>query len=283
MTAFKQRRPCAERPICRRLRPQQFRLSPERANGGFPHFRPLSGLSGPDNFADIRSRDRVQSNWGDAFGGTGRTDFVYAPPRGVAASIRQFAVRLRRCHFAKTPGGSSLHSEASRRPLAWLPAYALLTDLWGQHEQLQATLGRRLPTEYQEFLLWANGGSLFDNQIYLYGFVETLTRSTKLEDQAAISITWQNELFSAMEPERWEKGWTRVGSAVGWESKFDLQLHQDGACAIVGTPGVHVASSFEECLCLLISRIGTCFSSDGVIDTSYAQVEAALESLIRRQ
>ncbi|MCJ8159940.1 hypothetical protein, partial [Sphingomonas sp. LaA6.9] len=29
-----------------------FRLSPERANGGFPHFRPLSGLSGPDPVAD---------------------------------------------------------------------------------------------------------------------------------------------------------------------------------------------------------------------------------------
>ena len=150
-------------------------------------------------------------------------------------------------------------------------------------EKLQSTLGRRLPAQYQEFLQWANGASLFDNGIYLLGFSENLSRSTEIGDQAAISITWENEVFSATKPERWEGGWTKVGSAVGWDSTFDLQLHQDGSCAFVGAHGAHVSPSFDECLGRLISRVGTCFSCDGVIDKSYAEVESALASLIQGQ
>lgn len=153
------------------------------------------------------------------------------------------------------------------------------TDL----EALQVAFGGRLPADYRAFLSWANGASLFDNGIYLLGFVENVTRSTEMGDQAAVSIAWQNELFSATNPERWEGGWTRVGSAVGWDSRYDLQIHRDGACAFVGPRGAHVAPSFDACLARLIGRVGTCYSCDGVIDPSYGEVEAALASLIQTQ
>jgi hypothetical protein len=149
--------------------------------------------------------------------------------------------------------------------------------------KLQSALGRRLPDAYRSFLLWANGGSLFDHAIYLYGYGESLTRSLDLRDAAAISIGWKNELFSLAEPERWENGWTRIGAAVGWDSTYHVELHEDGSCAIAGPAGVHVIRCFDDCLQLLISRVGSCFSCDGVIDKSYAGVEAALASLTRSQ
>ena len=150
-------------------------------------------------------------------------------------------------------------------------------------EKLQSALGARLPAEYLDFLSWSNGGSMFDNAIHLYGYVETFTRSIEPERQNPICIISENRGLSDAAGFTREEGWTRIGSAVGWDSKFHLQLHVDGACAITGAPGVHVASSFGACMSVLISRIGACFSCDGINDKSYAEIEAALGSLIRQQ
>ena len=148
-------------------------------------------------------------------------------------------------------------------------------------ETLQSVLGQRLPAQYRDFLSWANGGTLFDNTIYLHGFVETFTRSIEPERQDPICILSENRALSDSASFRREEGWIRIGSAVGWDSKFALQLHVDGRCAIAGAAGVHVAGTFDACLNLLIGRVGGCFSCDGIIDETCAEVEAALSSLVR--
>jgi hypothetical protein len=150
-----------------------------------------------------------------------------------------------------------------------------------QLDELEETLARPLPAAYRGFLRWSDGACFFDNSIYLYGFAENQARSLEPVDQTAISIRQENQLFSAAESERWLAGWMKVGSAVAWSSKVDLLLRADGACAITGAAGFHVAGSFDETLCLLFDRIGPCFSGDGLIDRDYASLEASLASLVR--
>lgn len=144
-----------------------------------------------------------------------------------------------------------------------------------------AALLRRLPAAYADFLEWANGAALFDNCIALFGYVETITRDTAPEAATAISISIENEVFAPTEPCRWNEGWTKVGSLVGWDSTYPLLLHGDGRCAMVSEEMAYTASSLNACLETIISRVAPCFSCEGIIDGSYAELEAALASLVQ--
>jgi hypothetical protein len=146
--------------------------------------------------------------------------------------------------------------------------------------ETDATLFRRLPDEYINFLQYANGAALFDNTVALYGHVETVTRSTEPETATAISISNENEVFSIVEPERWDQGWTKIGGLVGWDSSYAIQLNADGRCAIVINSLVVAALSFGECLEKIVKRLAPCFTCAGVADQSYVELEAALASLV---
>jgi hypothetical protein len=145
----------------------------------------------------------------------------------------------------------------------------------------EEALGRALPHDIQRWLEWANGATLFDKTIYLYGYVGQVTRSTRLEEQAPISIIDANEIFSVREPELWKLGWITVGSISGWGTQLTLGAHSSGRCAVVcDQKNFAEYDDFEKILAGIIGRVSPCFTCEGVQDKSYVVLEAALESLL---
>jgi hypothetical protein len=123
---------------------------------------------------------------------------------------------------------------------------------------------------------------MFDKTIHIYGYVETLSRSTKLEDQSAISIMFENQTFARAAPERWTAGWMKAGAVTGWSTRLSLEIHTSGRCAIVSDDGNTVEhDSFGDMMRQIVERVAPCFTCSGAIDDTYAEVEAALVSLIR--
>ena len=84
--------------------------------------------------------------------------------------------------------------------------------------KLSKVYDHRLPSEYENFLRWSNGASLFDNNVYLYGLVDTLDRSLSPDAQQPISIEMANVGFRADNQDRWSVGWMTIGSIVGQDS-----------------------------------------------------------------
>lgn len=191
-----------------------------------------------------------------------------------------FTARLLDCD-----DGSSLRFQTGNRFIRKLPDQRSLGYLHKFYAPLadaaRADLLRRLSSAYLDFLKWANGAALFDNCIALFGHVEPITRDSAPEAVTAISISRENEIFALVEPRRWDEGWTKIGSLVGWDSRYTLQLNGDGRCAIVSEEAAYTASSLDECLETIIARVAPCFTCDGIIDGSYVELEAALASLVR--
>lgn len=183
--------------------------------------------------------------------------------------------------------GSSLTTSNGSRFIRKLPDERSLGYLHKFYAPLldppKAGLIQRLAPAYLDFLRWANGASLFDNCIALFGHVESITRQTAPEGVTAISINNKNDVFALIEPQRWEHGWTKIGSLVGWDSSYTLELHRDGRCAVVGGEISYTALTFDQCLQTVVTRVSPCFSCEGIIDTSYAELEGALASLFRLQ
>ena len=181
--------------------------------------------------------------------------------------------------------GSSLTTSNGSRFIRKLPDERSLGYLHKFYAPLRDPPGvallQRLAPAYLDFLRWANGAALFDNCIALFGYLETITRQTAPEAATAISMNSENEIFAALEPQRWEGGWTKIGSLVGWDSTYTLQLHREGQCAVVGEQLSYTASTFDECIQAVITRVSPCFTCEGITDTSYAELEGALASLFR--
>lgn len=150
-------------------------------------------------------------------------------------------------------------------------------------ERMSASIGRELPEEFQSFLRWSNGATLFDSHVYVFGSVERLSRSVDPEKRQPISIESENRIFSATNSGRWHDGWTRVGAVVGWNTKFEIELNCDGTCAVWSNDGHFSARSFRQCLSTILDHILPCFSCDGITDKSYAEIEAALFNLTHAQ
>lgn len=143
-------------------------------------------------------------------------------------------------------------------------------------------IGRRLPAQLESFLHWSNGASLFDNRIYLFGLAEgAFSRSLAPEMQKPISIVNQNRIFSAAKSRRWNDGWIHVGSIVGWDADYEIELHENGDCAVTFQEATYCSASFEQCVKSIIDRISVCYSCNGIIDHSFGEVYAAIESLFR--
>ncbi|MFZ5704524.1 MAG: SMI1/KNR4 family protein [Pseudomonadota bacterium] len=181
--------------------------------------------------------------------------------------------------------GSSLTTSNGSRFIRKLPDERLLGYLHKFYAPFrgatEAALIQRLPPVYVDFLRWANGASLFDNCISLFGYVEQITRETAPDAVTAISLNNDNDLFALMEARRWEDGWTKIGSVVGWNSSYTLELHREGRCAVIGGETSYTAVTFDECIHAVITRVSPCFTCEGIIDSSYGELEAALASLFR--
>ncbi|MEO7690063.1 MAG: SMI1/KNR4 family protein [Sphingomonas sp.] len=195
-----------------------------------------------------------------------------------------FASSLFRCDDASslnlTSGNRLIRKLPDDRSLGYLhKLYAPLDDT--VLERMSDAIGRRLPEEFQSFLKWSNGASLFDNQLYIFGSVARLSRNVDPEKSQPISIEDTNRAFSMTQSGRWHEGWTHIGSVVGWDSRYGIELHDDGTCAVVSEAGALSVPSFGQCITAIIDRINPCFSCDGIIDGSYAEIEMALSSLIR--
>lgn len=161
-------------------------------------------------------------------------------------------------------------------PLAYLHSVypPLGTDALAHCE---AALGRPLPNGLRYWLSKANGATLFDKTIYLFGFTERMHRSLSLEDQTAISLTSENEMFALCNRSLWDTGWIKVGSLSGWTTTLELQMHSTGRCALAGDAERRVEFvSFDEMMTVIVQRVSPCFSCVGVTDKSYVALEATL-------
>jgi hypothetical protein len=168
------------------------------------------------------------------------------------------------------------------RSLGYL--HKLHTPLTHDHvNDLEVAIGRDFPTQFSDFLQWSNGASLFDNRVYLYGRADSISRGISPDKQMPISLGTANLVFSAANQSRWQEGWMLVGSVVGQEANYNIELHTDGMCAITSDHGTYSANTFQDCLTTIIDRIGACFSCDGIIDDSYAELHAAVASVLRPQ
>ena len=212
------------------------------------------------------------------------TAFTIADIGGTKHPFRMtqpdFATRLFDCD-----DGSSLTASNGSRFIRKLPGKRSLGYLHKFYAPLrdppEVALLQRLAPAYFDFLRWANGAALFDNCIALSGYVATISRQTAPEAVTAISMNSENEVFALLPPQRWEKGWTKIGGLVGWDSSYTLQLHREGKCAVVGQELSYTAPTFDECMQAIITRVSPCFTCEGIIDTSYAELEGALASLFR--
>jgi hypothetical protein len=182
-----------------------------------------------------------------------------------------------------TNGSRFIRNLPERGPLAYLH-YLYGTAGAGVEERIQQGLGRILPIEVRTFLRHTNGATMFDKSIYIYGFVETPSRSTRLQDQTAVSLLLENETFKRTSPDRWASGWTKVGALTGWDTVLSLEAHASGRCAILSRDkGAVEHSSFAEMLTRIVERVGVCFECAGALDSTYGELEAALASLLRVQ
>ncbi|MDY0960326.1 hypothetical protein SOM26_16665 [Sphingomonas sp. CFBP8993] len=126
----------------------------------------------------------------------------------------------------------------------------------------------------------ANGATLYDKTIFLFGFAENITRSLDLEKQTAISIVWQNEVFASSYPKRWSDGWTHIGALTGYSTSLSLQAHLDGPCEVVWDNGLSVGfASFDSMLTTLVALVAPCFTCTGIRDQTYKELESTLDQL----
>jgi hypothetical protein len=151
---------------------------------------------------------------------------------------------------------------------------------------MEDDLGGRLPQAFADFLLGANGARLFVHALHLFGYAtgQSVSRSTNLEDQEAISICWKNDLLRNVQPVRWADGWRTVGSLAGWTTQLDIQLHHSGACSLRhGDAEGRDFQSFDALLREVVPRLQSCFDCTGPIDPTYGQLEAIVSSLTTTQ
>jgi len=148
--------------------------------------------------------------------------------------------------------------------------------------RVQTGMGRDMPEDVNEFLQHANGAAMFDKTIHIYGYVDTFSRSTRLRDQTAISLLFENQTFATAAPDRWRSGWVKVGAVMGWRTLISLETHVAGQCALVPQEGNAVEyESFGGMMRSMVERVAPCFTCSGATDHTYAELEAALASLIR--
>ena len=204
----------------------------------------------------------------------------------VPDELPPFACALMRCDDSTSvtlPNGSRfIRKLPDERPLGYLhKLFAPLSPAGLM--SLSTMLGRRLPAQFEAFLGWSNGATLFDNSFCIFGFQEGLavSRSIELEAQTAINIAWENEIYACVHPQQWNEGWIRIGSVTGWDSTFHIDGHESGECAISGEAGGRrTFPTFNSCIERIVMRLSPCFSCDGLVDPRSAEREAALRSLV---
>ena len=158
----------------------------------------------------------------------------------TSMQLEDLEARLLRCddEFSRSlPDGARFVRRLPQQgTLAFLDClYAPASADTQKHAATQ--LGRDLPAQVIKFLGWSNGATLFDNAVAIYGYVEHLSRSVELEARSAISLTGENEAFAAAQPARWNAGWMRIDSLVGWSTRLSLQVHESGGCSVNAVNG----------------------------------------------
>ncbi len=193
--------------------------------------------------------------------------------------------RLRACDndtSVRLDGGAHFIAQLSEQgPLAFLHyLFAPVTDLrLAEAERMLGTL----PEDYRTLLQRTNGALWFDKAIFLFGCAgPSRQRGLRLEDQSAFSLELENKIFAGMESAAWLDGWMRIGGVTGWSSQLSMVMNRDGRAAIAEAAGKRMEfESLEQMLARVIEGVAPCFSCAGRLDPSYADLEAALSSLIR--
>jgi hypothetical protein len=197
-----------------------------------------------------------------------------------------FAQSLLACNdatsLALAGGNRFIRKLPDKRALGYL--HKLHTPLSAEQlRKLSEVVDHRLSSEFEDFLRWSNGASLFDNNVYLCGHVDRVDRSLSLDAQQPISIEMENLGFRAENQDRWNFGWMKIGSIVGQDSNISIELNADGTCALRAGDRTFSANSFDRCVSAIIDRIGTCFTCDGILDREHVELDAAVASFFLPQ
>lgn len=146
--------------------------------------------------------------------------------------------------------------------------------------RIEAALGRTISLQFRDLLKITNGPSLFDKRICFNGAVENILRRLRLEDQVAVSLLFENEMFSLTRRTRWNAGWMKIGVVNGWDTQHQLEANFSGKCAIVSRDGASVGfSSFSEMLDFIVGIISPIIPCSGLAEDEYGPLEFALCNL----
>ncbi len=179
-------------------------------------------------------------------------------------------------------GNRFIRKLPDKRSLGYLhKLYTPLTDEGVR--RLSDALGYCASAEFEDFLRWSNGASLFDNNIQIFGLVERLNRSLSPDDQQPISVETENLNFRVENDNRWSDGWLRIGSITGEYDNVSIEISADGACTLRSKSLECSFESFDRCMNAIVDRIGTCFTCNGIVDGSHGEFDSAVASLFSPQ
>jgi hypothetical protein len=141
-----------------------------------------------------------------------------------------------------------------------------------------------LPDDYVRFMSWADGATLYDNTLALFGIRDDNSRSVALEDAAAISLPARLHLLRQMG--RWDqtRRWQPIGSLACATETFDIEISPSGHCRVAdGHGAAREFPDFSECLLSLIGLLSNLSNANGLMDDSGFQVQQEIGALLRPQ
>lgn len=146
-------------------------------------------------------------------------------------------------------------------------------------ETIETKLDQQIPKDYRNILKRTNGPRLFEGHLSLYGAEDRISRSLRLEDQVAISILFENELFAVMNDTRWETGWMKIGSVTGWSTQLGLIANVSGQAAIMNDENRLLEfSSLRDMLMYVVNLLSIHVPDNGLEEGQFEPLDAALNS-----
>lgn len=137
-----------------------------------------------------------------------------------------------------------------------------------------------LPAQYKSLLKHANGATLYDSTVFIYGTSSFPVRSLRIDDQAAVSVIAERSLRLASTGSSIKN--LRVGAVATATRRFDIDIELDSTCLVSYEGGSRRFESFLECLSSIVIIMDSLSDANGLLDDSGEQAESEMIAFIRR-
>ncbi len=146
-------------------------------------------------------------------------------------------------------------------------------------EQINQALGFPSPKDYECFMLFSNGATLFDNTLFLFGTRPNWSRSLAVEDIAPLSLLENIGTFQRLHP---GSVWSPVGSISAARVSYSIQLRSDGNTRVASdTDDARTFPTFFAFLEVILSLFNTLADCGGLRDETGERLEKEVDALLR--